>query len=70
MATPMMTKVEKAVGKRAPFKVYYRNRGKLRFDSMWATSADEASAKLLAFAKELGMGSCEIVRVESADENA
>ena len=60
-----LTHVEQVAGKRAPFKVYYRSRGKLRFDSMWADSADEASAKLLAFAKELRMGPVEIVRVEA-----
>lgn len=54
---------ERAAGRRADYHVYYRKRGKLYFDPMWADSETEAKAKMLAFARELGWR-VEVVRVE------
>ena len=45
------------------FKVFYRRKGKLLWDTIKAPSADEAGRKLLAFAKELRW-TVELVRVE------
>ena len=54
---------EKAAGKRADFHVYYRRSGKLYFDPIWAPGEDQAKAKMLGFAKELGW-KIKIVRVD------
>lgn len=47
------TSVEKAAGKRADFIVFYRRNGKPYLDAMWASSAQDAERKLVAFCKEL-----------------
>lgn len=64
-----MTDVERAAGKRADFHVYYRRNGKLFFDAMWAASAEEATAKMLGFARELRWN-IKIVRVDPVAPDA
>ncbi len=67
--TTRMTDAERVAGKRADFHVYYRRNGKLRLDAMWAPTADEAKASMLAFARELGWR-VEIVRVDAVTADA
>jgi hypothetical protein len=60
----MTSYVESCAGKKADFKVFYRQRGKLKFDVMWAKSAEEARANFLKFAAELRL-KVEVERVEA-----
>jgi len=52
-------------GKQTPFKIHYRDHGKLLVDSTWADNADDARAKFLGFAKRFRTGPIELVRVEA-----
>ncbi|MCX7178019.1 MAG: hypothetical protein NTX56_04350 [Proteobacteria bacterium] len=58
--------VERVAGKRASFKVYYRRKGKMYFDVMWAAGTDEAAAKFQAFAREFRW-TVEVVSVKRID---
>ena len=51
--TQRMTHVEECSGKRADYRVYYRRNGKLFFDAMWAATADDAVAQMVACAREM-----------------
>jgi hypothetical protein len=64
-----MTDAERAAGSRADFHVYYRRNGKLFFDAMWAATAEEATAKMLGFARELHW-KIQIVRVDPVEPDA
>jgi hypothetical protein len=64
-----MTDAERAAGRRADFHVYYRRNGKLFFDAMWAATAEEATAKMLGFARELHW-KIQIVRVDPVKPDA
>jgi len=62
--TKLQTAGERAAGRRADFKVFYRRNGKLYFDPIWAATADEAKSKMLGFARDLRW-KIEFVRVEA-----
>ena len=64
-----ITEAEQIAGKRADFLVYYRRKGKLFYDAMWADTAEEAERQMLGSAKELRW-QIEIVRVEPIKADA
>lgn len=65
----VISHTELCAGQRADFKVFYRKRGKLYFDVMWASSAAEAETKFKAFARE-ARWSVDVLKVRPIQKDA